>query len=106
MLARMMAQHHDMSGKTVMVVGEGNEAHRKLVMACAQDGAAVAVAGLAPELSDEAALHSIANEVWAIGAKACVIKLTSLDESDVADGASRAEAELGKPDLVVFVDPD
>jgi NAD(P)-dependent dehydrogenase (short-subunit alcohol dehydrogenase family) len=100
----MTAQHHDMSGKTVMIVGDGDDAHRKLVMAAAEDGAAVAVAGLAPELFAEAALHSIANEVWAIGARACVITLASLVAEDIAAGASRVEAELGKPDLVLFVE--
>src|SRR5262245_43842964 len=105
MLASMTAAQ-DFSGKTIMVVGEGDEAHRKLVMALAEGGASVAVAGLAPELSAEAALHSIANEVWAIGRKACVVTLTALDDVTVAEGAVRAQGEVGKIDLVVHVDPD
>ena len=89
-----------------MVVGDGDAAHRKLAMSLAQDGASVAIAGLAPELSAEAALHSIANEVWAIGRRACVVTLASTDDDAVADAAVRAGAELGAIDLVVHVDKD
>jgi NAD(P)-dependent dehydrogenase (short-subunit alcohol dehydrogenase family) len=104
MLAGMMADQ-DFTGKTIMVVGQGDLAHRTLVMSLAQGGASVAIAGLAPELSAEAALHSIANEVWAIGRKACVVTLAALDDATVAEGALRAQGEVGKIDLVVHVDP-
>jgi NAD(P)-dependent dehydrogenase (short-subunit alcohol dehydrogenase family) len=102
----MLRSMANMSGKTVMVVGGGDAAHRKLVMALAQEGASVAIAGLAPELSAEAALHSIANEVWAIGSRACVVTLSSLEDDAVAEAAVRAGAELGDLDLVVHVEPD
>ena len=65
----------------------------------------VAVAGAAPELSAEAALHSIANEVWALGKSACVITLTPHDASSVQDGLTRAMAELrGSAGVVVRVE--
>ena len=78
-----------------LVVGDGDEMHRGVCVALAQAGALVAVAGAAPELSAEAALHSIANEVWALGKQACVVKVAPDDASSVQDGLSRALVELG-----------
>jgi NAD(P)-dependent dehydrogenase (short-subunit alcohol dehydrogenase family) len=92
--------------KVALVIGSGDETHRGVCVALAQAGALVAVAGAAPELSAEAALHSIANEVWALGKSACVITLTPDDASSVEVGLSRAIAELrGTGSMVVRVEP-
>jgi NAD(P)-dependent dehydrogenase (short-subunit alcohol dehydrogenase family) len=91
-----------LGNKVALVIGAGDETHRGVCVALAQAGALVAVAGAAPELSAEAALHSIANEVWAIGKQACVITLTPDDSSSVADGLSRAMAALRGSGSVVL----
>ena len=94
-----------LGNKVALVIGAGDETHRGVCVALAQAGALVAVAGAAPELSAEAALHSIANEVWAIGKQACVITLTPDDASSVQDGMTRAMTELrGASGIVVRVD--
>ena len=94
-----------LSNKVALVIGAGDETHRGVCVALAQAGALVAVAGAAPELSAEAALHSIANEVWAIGKQACVITLSPEDASSVQDGLLRGMAELrGASGLVVRVE--
>ena len=100
------ATHVDYLGnKVVLVIGAGDETHRGVCVALAQAGALIAVAGAAPELSAEAALHSIANEVWAIGKQACVVTLTPDDASSVEDGLSRALAEMrGNGSIVVRVE--
>jgi NAD(P)-dependent dehydrogenase (short-subunit alcohol dehydrogenase family) len=90
-----------LSNKVALVIGAGDETHRGVCVALAQAGALIAVAGAAPELSAEAALHSIANEVWAIGRSACVITLTPDDASSVQDGLQRAITELRGADGVV-----
>ena len=93
-----------LGNKVALVIGAGDEMHRGVCVALAQAGALVAVAGAAPELSAEAALHSIANEVWALGKSACVITLAPEDASSVQDGLSRAMAELrGNGGVVVRV---
>ena len=94
-----------LGNKVALVIGGGDETHRGVCVALAQAGALIAVAGAAPELSAEAALHSIANEVWAIGCSACVIVLTPDDASSVQDGLRRALAELrGAEGIVVRVE--
>ena len=90
-----------LTNKVALVIGAGDDTHRGVCVALAQAGALVAVAGAAPELSAEAALHSIANEVWAIGKQACVITLTPGDASSVANALSRAMAELGGASSVI-----
>ena len=94
-----------LGNKVALVIGAGDETHRGVCVALAQAGALIAVAGPAPELSAEAALHSISNEVWAIGKQACVITLTPEDAASVQDGLSRAMAELrGASGVVVRVE--
>ena len=94
-----------LGNRVALVIGAGDETHRGVCVALAQVGALVAVAGAASELSAEAALHSIANEVWAIGKQACVITLTPEDASSVRDGLNRALAELrGTTGVVVRVE--
>ena len=94
-----------LGNKVALVIGAGDDTHRGVCVALAQAGALVAVAGAAPELSAEAALHSIANEVWAIGKQACVITLAPDDASSVQDAMGRAIAELrGASGVVVRVE--
>ena len=94
-----------LGNKVALVIGAGDETHRGVCVALAQAGALVAVAGAATELSAEAALHSIANEVWAIGKQACVVTLSPDDASSVQDGLSKALAELrGASGVVVRVE--
>jgi NAD(P)-dependent dehydrogenase (short-subunit alcohol dehydrogenase family) len=94
-----------LGNKVALVIGAGDELHRGVCVALALAGALVAVAGAAPELSAEAALHSIANEVWALGKSACVITLTPDDAASVQEGLSRAMAELrGSSSVVVRVE--
>ena len=94
-----------LGNKVALIIGAGDETHRGVCVALAEAGALIAVAGAAPELSAEAALHSIANEVWAIGKQACVITLTPEDPASVAGGMSRAMSELrGSGSVVVRVE--
>ena len=94
-----------LGNKVALVIGAGDEMHRGVCVALAQAGALIAVAGAAPELSDEAELHSIANEVWALGKSACVITLPEGDEASVAVALTRAMEELhGAGGVVVRVE--
>jgi NAD(P)-dependent dehydrogenase (short-subunit alcohol dehydrogenase family) len=93
-----------MDGKVVVVFGGGSEAHRGVAVALAQAGADIAVAGLAPELPAEAALHSISNEIWALGRRSTVVTLAADDAPSFAAAVERAKAELGRADIVVRAD--
>ena len=94
-----------LEGKVALVIGGGGEMHRGVAVALAQAGADIAVSGLAPDLAAEAALHSISNEIWALGRRSTVVILTSDDATAFASAVERLQAELGRADLVVRSDP-
>jgi NAD(P)-dependent dehydrogenase (short-subunit alcohol dehydrogenase family) len=97
-----MAGH--MEGKVAVVFGGGAEAHREVAVALAQAGADIAIAGLAPELSAKAALHSISNEIWALGRRSTVVTLAADDAPSFAAAIEKAKGELGRADVVVRAD--
>jgi meso-butanediol dehydrogenase/(S,S)-butanediol dehydrogenase/diacetyl reductase len=92
-----------MDGKVAVVFGSGSDAHRGVAVALAQAGADIAIAGVTTDLSAEAALHSISNEIWALGRKSTVVTLTVDDAPSFAAAVDKAKAELGRADLVVRV---
>ncbi len=95
-----------MAGKVAVVFGSGGDVHRGVAVALAQAGADIAVAGVTgDDLSAEAALHSIANEIWALGRRSTVVTLAADDTPSFAKAVASAIAELGRADLVVRADP-
>jgi NAD(P)-dependent dehydrogenase (short-subunit alcohol dehydrogenase family) len=93
-----------LDGKVAVVFGGGSDAHRGVAVALAQAGADIAVAGLAPDLPSEAALHSISNEIWALGCRSTVVTLAADDAPSFAEAVQRARVELGRADVVVRAD--
>lgn len=93
-----------MSGKVAMVFGGGSDAHRGVAVALAEAGADIAIAGLKGELAAEAALHSISNEIWALGHRSTVVTLEADDAASFAEAVQRVIAELGRADVVVRAD--
>ena len=91
--------------KVALVIGSGGEMHRGVAVALAQAGADIAVSGTAPDLAAEAALHSISNEIWALGRRSTVITLLSDDATVFANAVERAKSELGRADVVVRSEP-
>jgi len=94
-----------LEGKVVVVLGGGNEAQRAVAVALAQAGAAVAVAGRAPDLAAEAALHSIANEIWALGRRSTAVTLADDSAAAFAAALNQVRQELGRVDLVLRCEP-
>jgi NAD(P)-dependent dehydrogenase (short-subunit alcohol dehydrogenase family) len=90
-----------MVGKVVLVIGAGNDAHRGVAVALAEAGADLAIAGVAPDLAAEAQLHSISNEIWAIGRRSTVITLPKDDAPAFAEAVKNTTDQLGRADLVV-----
>ena len=90
-------------GKVAVVVGDGTAEHRSIAVALAESGADVAIAGNAGVA--EVLLHSIANEVWAIGRRSTVVGLIGEDAVSFAQALARAAQELGRSDMVVRVAP-
>jgi 2-dehydro-3-deoxy-D-gluconate 5-dehydrogenase len=97
-----MAGHMD--GKVAVVFGGGADAHRGVAVALALAGADIAIAGLTPDLPTEAALHSISNEIWALGRRSTVVTLAADDAVSFAAAVQKAKAELGRADVVVRAD--
>jgi NAD(P)-dependent dehydrogenase (short-subunit alcohol dehydrogenase family) len=91
-----------LAGKVAIVFGSGGEMHRGVAVALAQGGANIAVAGVTGgDLSAEASLHSIANEIWALGRKSTVLTLDKDDAPSFAHGVAGVIQELGRADVVV-----
>jgi NAD(P)-dependent dehydrogenase (short-subunit alcohol dehydrogenase family) len=93
-----------MEGKVAVVFGGGGDAHRGVAVALAQAGADIAVAGLAPDLAAEAALHSISNEIWALGRRSTVVTLATDNAPSFAAALEQARGELGRVDVTVRAD--
>ena len=93
-----------LEGKVAVVIGGGNDAHRGVAVALAQAGADIAVSGVAADLSAEAALHSISNEIWALNRRSTVVTMSADDPTSFANAVSGATRELGRADLVVRCD--
>jgi len=92
-----------LEGKTVYVIGSGSEAHRGVAVALAEAGAQVAVGGKGG-MPDEVPLHSIANEIWAMGHRAAVVTLDAGDAASFAAAVERVGTVLGPAYLVVRCD--
>ncbi len=91
-----------LDGKVALVVGSGDEPHRFVAVALAEAGADIAVSGATVgSLAAEAALHSIANEVWALGRRSAVVTSDPDPVAPFADVLGMARTELGRADLVV-----
>ncbi len=93
-----------MDGKVAVVFGGGDDAHRGVAVALAQAGADIAVAGLTLDLAAEAALHSISNEIWALGRRSTVVTLADDDDPAFAAAVEAVRSELNRVDLVVRTD--
>lgn len=93
-----------LEGKVAVVIGGGNEAHRGVAVALAEAGADIAISGVADDLSGEAALHSISNEIWALNRRSIVATMAKDDATSFAGAVSAAMRELGRADLVVRCD--
>jgi hypothetical protein len=89
-------------GKVALVIGNGTPEHRAVTVALAESGALVAVAGNPG--TAEVLLHSIANEIWAIGPRSTVAGIIADNPGSFAAAAIKAKDELGGLDLVVRVE--
>ena len=90
-----------LDGKVALVFGRGDDTHRGVAVALAQAGADIAVTGMKSDLAAEAALHSISNEIWALGRRSTVVTLTTDVDSTFAASAEAVRSELGHVDFVV-----
>ena len=90
-------------GKVAIVIGNGTPEHRSVAVALAESGADIAVAGNSGIA--EVLLHSIANEVWALGRRSAVTGTGAPDAQSFAQAVASAIEELGRCDVVVRVEP-
>jgi NAD(P)-dependent dehydrogenase (short-subunit alcohol dehydrogenase family) len=90
--------------KIALVIGSGGDGHRGVAAALAEAGADVAIGGAADDLPSEAALHSIANEIWAMGHRSTVVKLSSEERGSFVEAVNQVQAELGRVDLIIQCD--
>jgi NAD(P)-dependent dehydrogenase (short-subunit alcohol dehydrogenase family) len=92
-----------LEGKVVYIIGPGSDAHRAVAVALATAGADIAIGGKGG-MPDEVPLHSIANEIWAMGRRSAVIQLDAEGAAAFAQAVGRVSSELGRADLVLRCD--
>jgi hypothetical protein len=90
-----------LAGKVVFVIGTGTEAHRGVAVGIAEQGADIAVGGMKGDLAAEAQLHSIANEIWAIGRKTTVVTIDGDSSTAFAEAVGRVMDELTPTELLI-----
>lgn len=93
-----------LASKIIFAVGSGSAEHRALVVALAEAGADIAVAGPAG-MPYEVLMNSISNEVWAMGQRSTVVGFDLADPGSFADAVTRARKDLGRVDFVVRIEP-
>ena len=93
-----------LAGKVVFVIGSGSDEHRGVAVALAEAGADIAIGGAKGDLAAEAQLHSISNEIWAIGRKSTVVTVHGEGAGPFAEALGGVIDALGKADLVVRCD--
>jgi NAD(P)-dependent dehydrogenase (short-subunit alcohol dehydrogenase family) len=89
----------DLSGKGALVVGPATPLTRAIAVGLAEAGAEVAVASR--DRSEEFAVNSIGNEIWAVRGRSFALPMDATNEEDVSAAVTRAVAELGKIDILV-----
>jgi 2-deoxy-D-gluconate 3-dehydrogenase len=90
-----------LEGKVVYVIGSGSDLHRGTAVALAEAGADIAVGGRKGDLAAEAALHSIANEVWAMARRSAVVTIDGDSSRAFAQAVADVISELGHVELLV-----
>lgn len=93
-----------LEGKVAYVIGAGGDDHRGVAVALAEAGADVAIGGRGG-MPDEVSLHSISNEIWAMGRRSAVVPVEPGDLTSFAEALTRVMEELGRADLVLHCDP-
>lgn len=88
-----------LTGKVIALAGTGSERDRAVAMACAEAGADVAFG--TSDRSQEFAMASIANEVWAVGREQFVRVLDACDPVAVTAWADEVWDRLGRCDVLV-----
>ncbi|WP_223167336.1 SDR family NAD(P)-dependent oxidoreductase [Nonomuraea sp. SYSU D8015] len=81
----------DLSGRTALVTGAGQNAGAGIARALAAQGAAVAVNDLVPERAE-----AVSKEITSAGGRAVPVVFDVTDLEAVRDGVGRARAEFGR----------
>lgn len=84
-----------LAGRAVAVIGGGDAHHRAVAVAAAEAGASLALATFNPLPAQEYAVHSIANEVWAIGREHLVEVMDASEPAAVGAFAAKAWERFG-----------
>ncbi len=99
---KVFRMSNSLQGKVALVLGAGDQSHRDVAIAMAEAGANIAISGAtAGNLAAEAALHSIANEIWSLGRRSVVVTSDPDPIAPFAEVLGMARAELGSADFVV-----
>lgn len=90
-----------LNGKVAYVIGGGSESHRGVAVALADAGADVVIGGQKKDLEAEAQLHSISNEIWAMGRRSTVVLIDGDSTKAFLAALNAVIDDMGKADLVV-----
>ena len=92
-----------LAGQAVGTIGGGDAYHRAVAVAAAEAGASLALATFNAVAGQEYAVHSIANEVWAIGREHFVEVIEAADPAQVGSFAQKTWERFGRCDALLVV---
>lgn len=92
-----------LAGRAAAVIGGGDAHHRAVAVAAAEAGASLALATFNALPAQEYAVHSIANEVWAIGREHLVEVMDASAPDAVGAFATRTWERFGACDALLVV---
>jgi len=97
------ANENNLKDKVIFITGASRGIGREIALRCAQEGASVIVAAKTAETHETlpGTIHTVAEEVAAVGGKALPIQLDVRDESQIARAVTGAVEYFGGIDILV-----
>jgi NAD(P)-dependent dehydrogenase (short-subunit alcohol dehydrogenase family) len=84
-----------LAGKVIALAGRGSDSDRAAAISCAEAGADLALATLAPDQASEFGMNSIANEAWVLGSEQFVRVMDATDPNAIAAFVEETWARYG-----------
>lgn len=93
----------DLRGRTLFITGATRGIGRAIALRCARDGANIVITGksVTPHPKLPGTIHSVAEEVIAVGGKALPIPLDVRDDAAIAKAVQQAVGHFGGIDILV-----
>ncbi len=92
-----------LAGRVIAAIGGGDAHHRAVAIAAAEAGASIALATFNTLSQQEFAVHSVANEVWAVGRDHFADVIEASDPEQMGAFTEKTWSQLGRCDAIIVV---